>query len=137
MIDKWTTLRDRLASEPDGMSGDRMVYDLAAIRSVATRVVELGSPDRVLAVLEHPDGTCLVSFVVCGFYCGPATVDGENVDGVKVDIVFHGSGPGGAKGVTLRELRHTYWGEDGYVFYPNGTLIAAAFAALGEWFDCD
>ena len=46
--------------------------------------------------------------------------------------VFHGGGPSG----NLRECRHTYWGkEDGYIHYPHGPLITAAFKRLSEFFD--
>lgn len=46
-------------------------------------------------------------------------------------LVFHGEGPTG----NLRECRHTWWGEEGYVFYPPGPVIAAAFTFLGRYYD--
>lgn len=58
--------------------------------------------------------------------------DGSNEFG---SIVFYGDGPGGKPDESLRECRHTYWGEDGYIFYPNGKLISSAFAALSEFYD--
>lgn len=64
-----------------------------------------------------------------------AVLDFEQSDGdgsnVLVGLVFHGEGPSDP----LRECRHTYWGDDGYIFYPNGALIADAFVALSEFFD--
>ncbi len=47
--------------------------------------------------------------------------------------LFHGEGPSGS----LRECRHTYWGErgDGYIFYPNGKVIADAFVKLSAFYD--
>jgi hypothetical protein len=52
----------------------------------------------------------------------------------RASCVFYGEGPGG-KDDSLRECRHTYWGENGYLFYPNGALIAAAFRELSEFYD--
>lgn len=46
-------------------------------------------------------------------------------------IVFYGNGPVGG----LRELRHTYWGESGYIFYPDPLVICSAFVELGRYFD--
>lgn len=50
-----------------------------------------------------------------------------------VECVFHGCGPTGA----LRECRHTYWGEEGYIFYPKKRVIKAALKALEEFYDLD
>jgi hypothetical protein len=52
--------------------------------------------------------------------------------GIMYTCVFHGEGPSG----NLRECRHTYWGEDGYLFYPDGRLIAEAFKELSKYYDC-
>lgn len=59
-------------------------------------------------------------------------VDGTNPHG---KLVFYGEGPSD----TLRECRHTWWGEDGkgYVFYPNKKLILAALDKLSEYFDLE
>ena len=58
----------------------------------------------------------------------------SNGDGTNtmVRVTFHGEGSSG-----LRECRHTYWGEDGqgYIFYPHGKVISAAFILLSEYFD--
>lgn len=63
---------------------------------------------------------------------GQSGTDGSN----EFDqMVFYGEGPGGAKGESLRECRHTYWGDDGYIFYPDGELIAAAFRVLAKFYD--
>ena len=126
-------LFDRLNAEPDPIDLRGRVYDLAAVRAAADRVIDLDAPGRILAVSIR-DGLH-VSFVVFDFHSGPSTAsDGKVVDGIKLALVFHGNGPSG----NLRELRHTWWGEDGagYLFSPNSKLIAAAFGALREWFDC-
>ena len=61
-----------------------------------------------------------------------STYDNEQ----SLQRVFFGHGFEGS----LRECRHTYWGEDpnnkdGYLFYPSGKIIAAAFKELSEFFD--
>lgn len=56
--------------------------------------------------------------------------DGSNI---AVKTMLHGSGPSG----NLRECRHTYWGENGYIFYPNKKVIKAALNELGKYFDLD
>jgi hypothetical protein len=49
-----------------------------------------------------------------------------------VGVEMHGSGTLGS----LRECRHTWWGNTGgYVFYPNGVRITAMFRELAEFFD--
>lgn len=110
-------------------------YADADIRQRATTVVGLANSGKrysgLLAVrtgiLPFPDK---VEFAVFDF-CSSDT-DGANATWSRV---FHGEGFAGG----LRELRHTYWGDPdagGYVFYPDGELIAEAFAQLSEWFDC-
>jgi|ERR1700760_2449473 len=112
--------------------GDQ-VYDLDHVKSVAHRVIDLVHGGSWLALHF---GESWLSFVVFRHASGPSTRNGVVVDGIKGSIVFYGCGSSG-----LRELRHTYWGDDrsqpGYLFYPNGKAITAAFAALQEWFDCD
>ncbi len=55
----------------------------------------------------------------------------DEKDQVTTTCLFHGEGTLGS----LRECRHTYWGESGYLFYPNGPLITAALQQLSEFFD--
>lgn len=109
---------------------DHVVYDLEEVERVATRVVRLNG-DSVLAVHVATDGSSRTMFGVFDFHHGPVTRDGESVAGVRVVPVFHGYGFSGP----LRELRHTWWGEDGYLPSPPGEVITRALAALGEWFD--
>lgn len=65
-------------------------------------------------------------------YVGGFIVDG-GVELTEGACVFNGEGPSG----NLRECRHTFWGQedDGYIFYPDGRLITAAFACLSEFYD--
>ena len=90
----------------------------------ADRVVKLAK-DGLLALYFEGHK---VEFEVFEFLHGPST-DGSI--GAFYDVVFHGEGFAGA----LRECRHTWWGDEGYVFYPSPELLASAFAALTEWFD--
>jgi hypothetical protein len=106
-------------------------YRDAEIRAAATHVIQLCDRD-LLAVLEQhvQENHFAVSFVVFEFMM-------SNTDGTDVVYgrVFHGNGYSG----TLRELRHSFWGEadnDGYIFYPSASLIGAAFKELERWFDC-
>lgn len=119
-----------------GQDAETVIYGDADVRSKATHIVELAG-HGLLAVLEHDEGTS-ASFVVLG--------DMGTVDGVVVWYpVFRGWGPSGPGLIPaggdptwrgLRELRHTYWGENGYLHYPPGALISDAFAKLERWFDC-
>lgn len=52
-------------------------------------------------------------------------------DDWAVSLLMHGHGPTGI----LRECRHTYWGRDGYIFYPNKKHIVAALEWLEKYFD--
>lgn len=133
LLDSMTRVPPELEIPPDL---DRAVYTMAEIRAKSTRVIELIPKCAVLAVLIDPDEVH-VSFAVFEFASGPCfmpdgktTVDGL-VDETQMTVLFHGEGPSSA----LRELRHTYWGEDGYIFYVHADTVIAALNALREWFD--
>lgn len=70
-----------------------------------------------------------MDFAILSFSC--SEVDGSNT---MLHSIFHGSGTGGTADA-LRECRHTYWGEGGYIFYVDGELITAAFKELSKYFD--
>jgi hypothetical protein len=74
-----------------------------------------------------------VEFAVFGFHDGPATRNGEVVSPEHHIMIMHGSGPSGS----LRECRHTWWGENGYVHYLHFAAIEAALRELRRWFDGD
>ena len=67
-----------------------------------------------------------LKFAVMTFFCS----DGDDKN-VQLQVQFHGEGPIG----NLRECRHTYWGDEGYLFYPDGIAIAAGLKALSEFYD--
>ncbi len=52
---------------------------------------------------------------------------------IEAVVIFHGNGIGGS----LRELRHSYWGDDGYIFCLDTVmrLISKSLVALEEYFD--
>lgn len=47
------------------------------------------------------------------------------------EIVASGDGVAGS----LREPRHTWFGDNGYIFYVNPKLLTWAFKQLERWFD--
>ena len=58
-------------------------------------------------------------------------VSGDGADGIDLfDIVVHGEGSSG-----LRECRHTYFGDDGYIFYLDGDVLSWGIEQLRQWFD--
>jgi hypothetical protein len=57
----------------------------------------------------------------------------DKEDEVFMSCLFYGEGPTGG----LNECRHTYWGDGGYIFYPNAKIITAGLKALEEFFDMD
>lgn len=84
-------------------------------------------PDTGWLVIFHDtSGGSWLRFAVLRF--AVSEVGGRDI---QTAIVFHGEGPSGS----LRECRHTYWGEDGYLFYPDGPVIVAALKALSEFYD--
>jgi hypothetical protein len=77
-------------------------------------------------ILNFNEDNLHLDFAVMGF--------GYSVDDqIFLSVVFYGHGPMGA----LRQCRHTYWGDAGYIFYPNGKIIQAGLKALEEFFDMD
>ncbi len=82
----------------------------------------------VWLILNWDANKLWLKFAVLEFYCSEG--DGKNT---MLSCVFHGEGPVG----NLRECRHTYWGNDGYLFYPNGKAITSGIQALSEFFDID
>ncbi len=107
---------------PGPLNDGKHYYAAAAIRAAATVVVPLVNRG-LLAVREDAEAV-IVDFVVYQ----------SAYDDYLFDMVFSGAGVSGS----LRELRHTQWGdEDGYIPSPDGALIASAFSELATWFDCN
>jgi hypothetical protein len=127
-----TDLYDRLPVHQD--HNNDPVYTESEIRELSDEVIDLEG-NGLLAVSVRDE--FLVSFVVFRFSMGLGTDHtGAQVSPRYYERVFHGCGPSGS----LRELRHTNWGEpdnSGYIFYPHAKLICDAFKHLKRWFDCD
>lgn len=125
------------AADPNTNSAAIDVYTEPNIRKHAERVVELTDGQRYGGLLAVRIDDMRVSFIVFRFNSGPGTkTNGEVVSPPMYERVFHGVGFSGS----LRECRHTYWGDGGaggYIYYVPAWLIRAAFDALGEWFDLD
>lgn len=97
-------------------------WTMQEIESVSTNVRD-DAGEVLVAVREEG---IKVEFVVLS-WCSASD------QGSEYEHVFHGYGYSGA----LRELRHSYWGEDGYIFYPQASVITSALTMLKEWFDVD
>lgn len=85
-------------------------------------------PERAWLVLNWDAKRLWLKFAVLEWYSSNG--DGSNA---VAALVFHGEGPSSG----LRECRHTYWGESGYIFYPNAAVIMAGLRALEAFFDLD
>lgn len=111
---------------------DESVYRIEALRDAGLDIRELPGGWLVLKRADEkgPSGGLWLNFAVLQFH---TSID----EGEFATCLFFGDGPGGKKGESLRECRHTYWGEngDGYIFYPEGKLIIAALRALSEFYD--
>lgn len=118
------TIVERLTAVMDHKNDP--MYAGSEIESVADEVVVVGG-DGLLAVSTDPDSNHIE---VALFEFAQSHSDGSDPMYARV---MHGYGYGEG----LRELRHTYWGEDGYIFYPSRKLITEALEALREWFDLD
>lgn len=114
--------------------GDWPVFSREQLIALATEhlvVDEDGgaSPTSTFGIVAVLVDDISVSFVVGEFH-SQEVGDGKPV---MISVIFYGNGFAGS----LRECRHTHWGEggNGYVFYPPGALIKAAIDYLGKWFD--
>lgn len=79
-----------------------------------------------LLVLNWNEDGLNLQFAVLRFY--QSDLYGKNV---LYQCLFHGCGPVG----NLRECRHTYWGDGGYIFYLSGELIMDSFKKLSRYYD--
>lgn len=56
-----------------------------------------------------------------------------NRDSIKVEFFWHGSGPI----AVLRELRHSYIGDNGYIFYIKRSRFESSFEYLSKYYDLE
>lgn len=108
----------------DNHNKDGFAYPLDAAKKF--EIVDLCCGGKLILNIDENK----IDFAVMEFYSS-----GVNDTNVLLSEIFHGVGFAGG----LRECRHTYWGGDwggeGYVFYPNGKIIADAFEKLSKYFD--
>lgn len=85
----------------------------------------------------HSDGWLVLNWDKEKFWLKFAAMDFFYSDGDNINLylkpVFYGDGPTG----NLREFRHTYWGDDGYMFYANKKTIVGALELLSKYYDFD
>lgn len=112
-----------------GDAGDR-VYVREDMVKHSDLIIEL-CDSALLVVREEREDYSFTSFAVMQLDAGPSTRDGVECDPAEYSHLFSGEGPAS----NLRELRHTYWGDEGYLFDPPATVIADAFKHLKRWFD--
>lgn len=120
---------ESLAGEPTPVNdtGD-LIYSLDAVRNGATAVHSCDK-NSWLAIWEDPDKeSILVEYALFEFHMSES--DGSSI---MVDCTFHGYGLAGS----LREMRHTYFPNDGYVFYLPMARMRKAFDILERYFDAE
>lgn len=76
----------------------------------------------------NKDNYCWLEFAFFEFNSSDG--DGSNIE---LTMMMNGNGPVGS----LKECRHTYWGKEGYMFYPNRTHINAALKWLSAYYDME
>ncbi len=108
--------------EHDSIVQDEPLFDLSYLKEK----YEVHSISESGYIIINDQKDDFVKFAVMSFYM--SDLDDSNI---KVSLVFHGEGPSGA----LRELRHTWWGDNGYVFYPNADIICNSLQFLKKYFD--
>lgn len=110
--------------DPVNKDDNNIYYSLDNIKT-KHEVRNLDDHDSGYLVLDNKEEDWL-RFAVLEFVS--SKYDGTDV---KVNMVFHGDGPSN----NLRELRHTWWGNEGYLFYPNFKTIKSALDMLLEFYD--
>lgn len=112
---------DWLQGEVSDHGGTHVIeYPLTYLKTFEYHHLE----DDGLIVYKWDEDKFWLKFAVLGFNSG---VDDEQF----LTVIFHGEGPTDC----LRELRHTWWGDGGYIFYPRGKVITDAFNKLRDHFD--
>jgi len=96
-------------------------YSLNKIKQTSFKIIELKGGYLVLDIKE-----ITVEFALLSVIGSELNDSGEEF----LELIFHGDGTSG-----LRECRHTYWGEKGYLFYMPINLIKQAMDKLNEYFD--
>lgn len=108
------------------------VYPLDKILSQATKVVEISEGSQQCWLCFYQKGDYWLDYGFFGF--SSSDCDDTNT---KVNCIFQGGGTGTLKkgDHSLREFRHTYFGEDGYAFYLPLKETIKALQILNVYFD--
>lgn len=86
-------------------------------------VIEFGSNHRLYTYIpDKTDGTGAFWFLE--WAGGPSTKDGVEVEGPRYELRFHGWATG------LDGVRHLYFTDEGYVFYPQSSGLIEALQML-------
>jgi len=101
-------------------------YRKRDVRELSSYIFELDE-SAFLAVITDPE-EFKVSWAVMAFDHGYCMDEPEDYFHT---IQISGYGFSG----NLRECRHTYWGDGGYIFSPNVLVISQALLILAKWFD--
>lgn len=118
---------DRLTPHKGVLNGDDVAYLLDDLKTIPGVTVTEPEKECYLAVLPHDNGVTL------SFACFEWVTEDDRDKDVKVfvKLLFTGEGTGS----NLREMRHIWWGEDGYLFYMPLSKVIAALGELKKHFD--
>lgn len=109
----------------DVSSCDDKLFSLKQINSQAGWTVTSLVNNHIF-VLHQEEDICNISFGLFEF----SRSDDKKYDDLY-QCIFYGNGTGGS----LKELRHTWFTSDGYVFYMNMEAMIAAMKELQKYFD--
>lgn len=101
--------------------GEEAFYSLNKIKQTVCEIVPLKDGYLVLNLIDDVN----IGFAL--FF-----IDGCDNEDEYLELIFYGEGVGS----DLRECRHTYWGEAGYIFCMPLDLIKEAMIELAKYFDC-
>lgn len=102
-------------------TGHEDVYDLIEINEVYTDVCTINQG----FLAAHNDGL-VINYALFRF--AESDADGSNV---KVELIYSGQGISGG----LREMRHTYFANEGYIYYLPMDMLIESFQILKKYFD--
>lgn len=107
------------------------VYSLPEVRGKYVKVVELLPEESWLAL--NPKGDYWLDYALFTFN-SQVCQDGAPI---LLNCIFHGGGSAtfDDPATGLREMRHTYFSNEGYIFYLPMKTMRLAFDELSKYFD--
>jgi len=112
--------------EPCYSNTDEFMYNIGKLLGVFEIVKKLRDDSFIVAYNESDNW---YDFVFLEW-------ESESDEGVFYKELCRVSGPGG-KDSSLRECRHTYFADNGYIFYMKKENIRAMLDFLEEYYDLD